>query len=143
MTMLKKKSKVSDEIPSAGMADIAFLLLIFFLVTTIFPKDRGLQLVLPEEGEEVEVPDENILHLGVRVDGIVEVRRGDSEDVQEVRPHDVEAIWRQEIAQNPQLIANVSVQPDAEHRHMIATLDALKLAGSDRVSLGMEEGEGG
>lgn len=140
MAMLKKKSKVSDEIPSAGMADIAFLLLIFFLVTTIFPRDRGLQLVLPEEGEEVEVPDENVLHLTVRTDGVVEVRRGDSEDIQEVRPHAVEAIWRQEVAENPQLIANVQVHPDSEHMHMVGVLDALKLAGSTRISLGMDEG---
>ena len=140
MAMLKKKSKVSDEIPSAGMADIAFLLLIFFLVTTIFPRDRGLQLVLPEEGEEVEVPDENVLHLGVRIDGVVEVRRGDSEDVQEVSPHGVQAIWREEVAQNPELIANVMVHPDAEHLNMIAVLDALQMAGSTRISLGMDDG---
>lgn len=140
MAMLKKKSKVSDEIPSAGMADIAFLLLIFFLVTTIFPRDRGLQLVLPEEGEEVEVPDENVLHLGVRTDGVVEVRRGDSEDVQEVSPHGVEAIWREEVAQNPELIANVMVHPDAEHLNMIAVLDALQMAGSTRISIGMDDG---
>ena len=44
-----KKSKVSDEIPSSSMADIAFLLLIFFLVTTTFPKDKGLAIVLPEQ----------------------------------------------------------------------------------------------
>ena len=46
----QKKSKVSDAIPTASMADIAFLLLIFFLVTTVFPKDKGLEVVLPEEG---------------------------------------------------------------------------------------------
>ncbi len=49
----QKKSKVSDEIPTASMADIAFLLLIFFLVTTVFPKDKGLSVVLPEQGETV------------------------------------------------------------------------------------------
>ena len=58
-----KKSKVSDEIPTASMADIAFLLLIFFLVTTVFPKDKGLAIVLPEESEEVAVSQKNILHL--------------------------------------------------------------------------------
>ncbi len=40
----QKKSRVSDEIPTASMADIAFLLLIFFLVTTGFPKDNGLEV---------------------------------------------------------------------------------------------------
>ena len=140
MAMLKKKSKVSDEIPSAGMADIAFLLLIFFLVTTIFPQDEGLQMILPEEGEEEEVPEDNILHLGVQTDGTVEVRRGESEDVQTVLPHEVEAIWRMEVAENPELIANISVHPDAEHQYMTQTLDALQVAGSTRISLSMDTG---
>ena len=58
-----KKSKVSSEVPTSSMADIAFLLLIFFLVTTTFPKDKGLAIVLPEQGEETEVSQRNILHL--------------------------------------------------------------------------------
>ena len=55
----KKKSKVSDDIPTSSMADIAFLLLIFFLVTTTFPKDKGLAVVLPEPGEEAQVSQKN------------------------------------------------------------------------------------
>ena len=74
-----KKSKVSDEIPTSSMADIAFLLLIFFLVTTTFPKDKGLAVVLPEPGEEAQVSQKNILHLIVQPSGIVEVKRGESQ----------------------------------------------------------------
>ena len=59
----QKKSKVSDEIPSSSMADIAFLLLIFFLVTTVFPKDKGLPIVLPEASETVAINQTNILFL--------------------------------------------------------------------------------
>ena len=40
-----KRERPSDEIPTSSMADIAFLLLIFFLVTTVFPKDKGLSIV--------------------------------------------------------------------------------------------------
>ncbi|MYG34361.1 MAG: hypothetical protein F4205_02600, partial [Gemmatimonadetes bacterium] len=36
---LERKSKASQEIPSSSMADIAFLLLIFFMVSTVFQKD--------------------------------------------------------------------------------------------------------
>lgn len=41
------KRRGLPEIPSGGMADIAFLLLIFFLVTTTMETDRGLQILLP------------------------------------------------------------------------------------------------
>ncbi len=140
MAILKKKSKVSDEMSSAGMADIAFLLLIFFLVTTVFPRDRGLRIVLPEAQEEVEIPQRNILHIHVQPTGIVELRRGESPDVQQVRPQQIESIWRQEVAQNPQLIAGVQTHPEAAHRYMLAVLDALHVAGAQRISLQMLEG---
>jgi biopolymer transport protein ExbD len=131
----QKKSKASDEIPTSSMADIAFLLLIFFLVTTTFPKDKGLEVVLPEEGEEVAVSQNNILHLIVRTDGIVDVKRGESTSIQQMRSGDIETLWRTEVTQNPNLIAAVKTHPDAPHRFMIDVLDALQLAGAERISL--------
>ena len=130
-----RKSKVSDEIPSSSMADIAFLLLIFFLVTTTFPKDKGLAIVLPESGETVEVSQKNILHIIVSTTGSVTIRRGESQQEQVVRPNDVEAIWWQDVAQNENLIAAVKTHPDAPYRFMVDVLDALQSAGAERISL--------
>ena len=45
---LKKKSKANSEIPSSSLADMAFLLLIFFMVSTTFPKERPRRLPFPE-----------------------------------------------------------------------------------------------
>lgn len=139
MAILNKKQKVSDEIPSSSMADIAFLLLIFFLVTTVFPKDRGLPIVLPEAQEEVEVSQRNILHLDIMTNGTVQVRRGDSQNVSTLSPRDIEALWRIEVAQNPNLIAAVKTHPDAQHRYMIQVLDGLQMAGAERIALQMLE----
>lgn len=138
--MGNKKSKVSDEIPSSSMADIAFLLLIFFLVTTTFPKDKGLAIVLPERDETVEVSQKNILHIIVNADGRVLIKRGESQQEQTVRPSDVERIWRQDVAQNPLLIAALKTHPEAPYRFMIDVLDALQTAGSERISIEMLEG---
>ncbi|MEX0856178.1 MAG: biopolymer transporter ExbD [Gemmatimonadota bacterium] len=141
MAILNKKSKVSDEIPSASMADIAFLLLVFFLVTTVFPRDRGLRVVLPEEAEEVEVSQRNILHIHIMTNGTVELRRGESENISTIAPGALQQIWRTEVAANPNLIAAVKTHPDAAHRFMIAVLDALQMAGAERISLQLlEEG---
>jgi biopolymer transport protein ExbD len=139
VAILNKKQKVSDEIPSSSMADIAFLLLIFFLVTTVFPKDRGLPIVLPEAQEEVEVSQRNILHLDVMPNGTVQVRRGDSQNVSTLSPREIEALWRIEVAQNPNLIAAVKTHPEAQHRFMIQVLDGLQLAGAERIALQMLE----
>ena len=136
----KKKSKVSDKVPSSSMADIAFLLLIFFLVTTTFPKNKGLAIVLPEEGGEVEVSPRNILHIIIQPNGLVDVKRGESQSVQTVSPNDIEGIWRQDVAENPQLIAAVKTHPQAAYKFMVDVLDALHSAGAERISLQLFEG---
>ena len=135
-----KKSKVSDEVPTSSMADIAFLLLIFFLVTTTFPKDKGLAVVLPEPGETAEVSQKNILHLIIQPTGIVDVKRGENQQIQQMRPSEIEGLWRQEVTANPNLIAAVKTHPDARYEYMMDVLDALHSANAERISLQVLEG---
>jgi biopolymer transport protein ExbD len=131
----KKKQGVSDEIPTSSMADIAFLLLIFFLVTTTFPKDKGLAIVLPEQGEEQQISQRNILHLIIQPTGIVDIRRGEATQIQQMRPQEIEGLWRQEVTANPNIIAAVKTHPDAAYRYMVDVLDALHAANAERISL--------
>jgi biopolymer transport protein ExbD len=139
MAMLKKKSRTSGEIPTSSMADIAFLLLIFFLVTTIFDEEKGLSLVLPEKGEEAEVSPNNILHLSIQPNGVIEVKRGESPQIQRATAADIAGIWRLEVGQNPNLIAAVKTAPGAPYRFMVDVLDQLQLVGAERINLGLLE----
>ena len=61
----RRQSRVSPEIPTASMADIAFLLIVFFLVTTTMNQDKGLSLHLPPVGETKEVREKNILNVWI------------------------------------------------------------------------------
>jgi biopolymer transport protein ExbD len=135
MAMMKKKSRASGEIPTASMADIAFLLLIFFLVTTVFDEEKGLRIVLPEPGLEVEVSQRNVLHLMIQPNGIVHVKRGESPQIDPQPASNIASIWRQESAQNPNLIAAVKTSPQAPYRFMVDVLDQLQLARADKIAL--------
>ena len=135
MAIMKRKQKVSDEIPPASMADIAFLLLVFFLTTTVFNEERGLPIVLPEQSEEQDVSPKNLIFFIVQPDGRVVVRRGESEQEQTIAYNQVANILRQEIASNSNLIAAIQTHPDAPYRHMVNTLDEVKLSGAERISL--------
>lgn len=135
MAILKRKERVSDEIPTASMADIAFLLLVFFLTTTVFNEEKGLPIVLPEQSEQVEVSPKNLLFMLVQPDGSIVVKRGESEQEQVVTYRQIEGILRQELAANPNLIAAVKTDPAAPYRHMINVLDEVKQAGAERISL--------
>ena len=135
----RRRRRVSGEIPVASTADIAFLLLIFFLVSTTFPKDKGLAIVLPAPSEQVPVSQKDILHLVIRADGVVEVTRGESQQVQQMRARDVEGLWRQEVASNPSLVAAIETHPEAPYRFMVDVLDALEGASAQRISLRVQE----
>lgn len=135
MAIMKRKQKVSDEIPTASLADIAFLLLVFFLTTTVFNEEKGLPIVLPEQSEEVEVSSKNLMFFIVQPDGRVVVRRGESEQEQTVSYNQISNILLQALEANENLIAAIQTHPDAAYRHMVNVLDEVKLAGAERISL--------
>ncbi len=137
MPILERKERVSDEIPTASLADIAFLLLIFFLTTTVFNEEKGLPIVLPEEQQEQEVASKNLLFLLVQTDGRVIIRRGESEQEQTVPYRQVDGIVQQELRANENLIVAIKTDPGAPYRHMINVLDEVKTAGAERISLQM------
>lgn len=65
--MARNKDRGTPEVNSGSMADIAFLLLIFFLVTTTIANDKGIALQLPPppepEQEIVEFKERNIFKI--------------------------------------------------------------------------------
>ena len=69
----KRKSKVASEIPDSSLADIAFLLLIFFMVTTVFRKETPREIEMPEAAatQRVDEKRKDILHVWVDPDGSV------------------------------------------------------------------------
>ena len=70
--MLKKPRRAAtQEINSSSMSDIAFLLLVFFLVTTTISLDKGISLVLPADGNELEVNRKNIVSILINDKGRV------------------------------------------------------------------------
>jgi biopolymer transport protein ExbD len=137
MALIKKQSKASDKIPTSSMADIAFLLLIFFLVTTVFDQEQGLQVVLPEKADdiEVEVSPKNLIFFEVQTNGTVVVRRGESQQTQTITYRQVEGIMRQSLASNPNLIAAIMTHPSARYEDMTRVLDGVQSSGATRFSL--------
>ncbi|MEL7002182.1 MAG: biopolymer transporter ExbD [Bacteroidota bacterium] len=68
--MARNKGRDNPEINSSSMADIAFLLLIFFLVTTTIANDRGLSILLPPDPDQMEqldikIPERNLFKIQI------------------------------------------------------------------------------
>lgn len=81
-----RNSKKAPEINSSSMADIAFLLLIFFLVTTQFASDKGILIQLPPKldeipPEQIEIPDYEILTVLINSADALQVEGDRMDDV--------------------------------------------------------------
>ena len=128
MKLHEKKIK-GAEIPTASMADIAFLLLIFFMVTTVFANEVGLQIMLPEKGQEVRVKPENIQRIYVEEKG--ELRINGEPVSQDQLVDEVKKI----LAENKDAIFSIKTHPRAQYKYMVNALDKLRLANAERYSL--------
>ncbi len=62
---IKTKKKREAIIPAASMSDIAFLLIIFFMVSTVFNVDVGVNVVLPAASESESIIDKQNIHVTI------------------------------------------------------------------------------
>ena len=133
--LARKKKRGAPEIGNATVADISFLLLIFFIVSTVFNEDMGLPLVLPsgEPGQAAQVSRKNILEIKANADNSITVK-GLPTKVSEVRRIAKEA---QDI--NPKLIVVIQTAPQAQYGVMIDILDELKVAQIKKISIKMTD----
>ncbi|CUS88074.1 Biopolymer transport protein ExbD [Candidatus Kryptobacter tengchongensis] len=126
--MFRRRKRAEAEIPSASMADIAFELMIFFLVATTFDVDTGIGLVLPpaaETTEQVKVKQSDIAKLLVNAAGEV-LLDGELITVPQIR----ETI-KNKIKANPKLIVSIKTDRETNYSRYIEVLDELKLAYND------------
>ncbi|MBR4871252.1 MAG: biopolymer transporter ExbD [Alistipes sp.] len=92
---MARAKKKAGEINSSSMADIAFLLLIFFLVTTTMDVDTGMKRTLPpwidpkEQQNDVDVNERNVLKVNVSRSGAIMVGTEEyrSNDLRRVGEH--------------------------------------------------------
>ncbi|HJN98044.1 MAG TPA: biopolymer transporter ExbD [Candidatus Marinimicrobia bacterium] len=128
--MAKKRRFKGGEIPTSSMADIAFLLLIFFLVTTTIDTDKGLGIVLPPPGDiEIEIRKENILNCLINSQGKVLL---DEEPISVAQIHRVVG---QKLRKNDKLIISVKSHPKTTYNDYVRVIDQLKMADAKRISI--------
>jgi biopolymer transport protein ExbD len=126
----KRKSSASEEIPSSSMADIAFLLLIFFMVSTVFRKEREVPIdwTNAEATEKIDEKRKNILHLWVDQEGQVFIN-------DQLVPHEsIAGVVRPIYSENRQLVVAIRGDRDVPYAEINSITEQLKQAGAVRVT---------
>lgn len=124
----RRAGQKNVELNIAPLIDMVFILLIFFLVTTSFIKETGVDISRPSATTAVAKTKSTIL-IGVTRDHTVHLDRREI-DIRAVRANVERA-----LAENPE--SQVVIVADKESRTglVISVMDACKLAGAENVSI--------
>jgi len=72
---IQRKTKVSSDIPTASMPDIIFMLLIFFMVTTVLREYSGLPVELPRAKRIEKLKSKrHTSHIWVSKEGLISIQ---------------------------------------------------------------------
>jgi biopolymer transport protein ExbD len=124
----KRNTKVEHNIPTASMADIAFLLLIFFMTTTIFKMEDGLPVNLPRAETAQKQKRELIMHIWIDAGGTIAIND------KIVYVSEVEPIIKSILVERPSLIVAFNADHRTPYGVISDVMDELKKANAIRVS---------
>ena len=124
-----RKSKVGSAIPTASMADISFLLLVFFMVSTVFVRYRGVPVELPQ-AEKIEKLESrrNVLQVWVSSEGQVSI-----ED-RMISLGEVGKVVHRHLTANPRLIISLRGDKDSEFGVISDVMEELRKVEALRVN---------
>lgn len=123
-------------IPTASMADIALLLIIFFLITFQIEVDKT-QVALPATGIRLEVPEKSA-YISITEDGTIRVSTG--EEISQIVPMaDVVSFASTTVSRNPDRAFVLKADKDTPYRLVDQVVDALKQAQAKTIYLLSEQ----
>ena len=132
----RPKRRVGVRIDMTPMVDVAFLLLIFFMVTTVFRTPQALEINLPpDEDVKIEIAESKVMSVWVLGGDRVYWRRGGTA-----------VPWARTTTAglgqvflpfkgNKDLVVVIKIDRDAKFNNMIDVIDELDLASLTRFSL--------
>lgn len=138
--LVEKKKERSFEIPTSSMADIAFLLLIFFLLTTTMDIDKGIPMVLPERGGEVKINPKNIAKILLNEAGQVlfDNKVVDDSELKELLDTRIKERGV-DLDEKPKLIISIKTDRQTDYDRYITVLDIVKGSGATKISIAEPE----
>ena len=130
---LNVRSTQNSVIPTASMADIAFLLIIFFMVTISFEVDKT-TVALPRTSIRLEIP-KKAAYISVTEAGQIRVSDGEEISVPVPGPEDVLSFAAGVVAVDPGKPFVLKADREVPYRYVDRVIDALKQSKAEVIYL--------
>jgi len=131
--MARKRIREEEDaaIDMTPMLDIVFIMLIFFIVTTSFVKEAGIDVNRPEASQATQKPSANIF-IAIRENGEVWMDR------RQVDVERVAANLERLLAEQPTDMVVIQADEGARHGVVVQVMDQIKEAGIAQISIAAE-----
>jgi len=123
-----KRNSVDEEIPTSSMADIAFLLIIYFMVTTTFAATRGIDFSLPQEEDTPLVDKEESVLIEIQPGGVLLV------DNKSMPLDEVLDYLKPKLERNPMKPVIIRAEEMTEYGYMVDVFDEIRQA-PDKIGI--------
>ena len=134
MSFIKKRTRRESFIDISPMMDMVFILLIFFIVTSTFTRETGIDVTKPKASSAKELAEESIL-IGITRQGTVHINET------QVNLSSLQTILKQMMAESPDRPVIIVSDRDAPSGAIVDVLDECNIAKVRKVSISAEEGE--
>ena len=129
-----KKKRMPVRIDMTPMVDVAFLLLTFFMLTTVFNAPQTMEINMPPEDNKIDVPESNLLNLRISQAGDIFWSMG-SEIPHKIAFNQVRPLVTERSKKNPKLVTLIKVDREGTYHSLVDIMDELNLASITRFSL--------
>src|SRR5437762_8726490 len=130
----RKKRRVCIRVDMTPMVDVAFLLLIFFMVTTVFRTPQALEINLPpDEKAQVEIGKSKVVTVRVLPEQVAYWHRGDDPWAR-TDVNGLTSVFGRYKGNN-EIVILIQIDRDARFDNMVHIIDELDLAKLSRFSL--------
>ena len=124
----------SPEIGMAPLIDVVFLLLVFFMVTTVFPENRGIIIEKPQSENSKQL---QLKKLTLTLDQFGNVQFQDNN----ISIDDIKRLVEEQLKVAPNTSVMLQVDRRATTEILIKVMDACKLGGATRVAIATKSHE--
>ncbi len=127
----ERKNKVSTDVPTASLPDIIFMLLIFFMVSTVFKQYSGLKVKLPDAEMVKKIPGSKRHVVTIWIDRNNQVV---CDDYKVKKISELRNVLYQKRVEDPQIIIALKADKEADMGFVSDVQQEMRKADALRVN---------
>lgn len=122
----------SEDINISPLIDMVFILLIFFIVTTVFVEETGVEVTKPQAASQIQLEKNSILIAITANNNVVYGGR-------DIGINGVRGVVKRLVQDDPRMPVIIQADENVPTRILVRVIDEAKLAGANSVNISTEE----